>query len=55
MAHCQVKGTGRVIIQLLKDDINFFFFNQKTKMAICTKQENVIGANRRHFSQVVAV
>ena len=29
--------------------------NQKTKMAICTKRENVIGVNRRHFYQVVAV
>jgi hypothetical protein len=41
-------------IQPLKDDINFFL-NQKTKMAICTKRENVIGANRRHFYQVVSV
>jgi hypothetical protein len=29
--------------------------NQKTKMAICTKRENGIGVNRRHFYQVVAV
>jgi hypothetical protein len=41
-------------IQPLKDDINLFL-NQKTKMAICTKRENVIGANRRHFYQVVSV
>jgi hypothetical protein len=29
--------------------------NQKTKLEIYTKRENVIGANRRHFYQVVSV
>ena len=42
-------------IQLLKDDIEICFLNQKAKIAICTKRENVIGANRRHFFQVVSV
>jgi hypothetical protein len=42
-------------IQLFKDDIEIFFLNQKAKIAICTKRENVIGANRRHFYQVVSV
>jgi hypothetical protein len=41
---------------VLKDDIEKKNpKNQKTKMAIYTKRENVIGANRRHFYQVVSV
>jgi hypothetical protein len=38
---CHVKGTGRGTVWHI--------------MAICTKRENVIGANRRHFYQVVSV
>jgi hypothetical protein len=43
-------------IRLLKDDIEKKIKkNQKTKMAIYTKRENIIGANRRHFYRVVSV
>jgi hypothetical protein len=56
-----VKGTGRgtgklcdfLRMRLLKDDIEKKNQkNQKTKIAIYTNRENVIGANRRHFYQV---
>jgi hypothetical protein len=37
-------------IQILKDDIKKKIKkNQKTKMSICTKRENVIGANHSHL------
>jgi hypothetical protein len=37
-------------IQVLKDDIKKKIKkNQKTKMSICTKRENVIGANHSHL------
>ena len=43
-------------IQLLQDDIRSKNLkDQKTTLAISTKRKNVIGANRRHFYQVVSV
>ena len=43
--------------QLLKENIEIFFLkeNQKAKMSICTKRENVIDASRRHLYHVVSV